>query len=286
MKDFTNKVAVITGAASGIGRGLAYQCAVEGMKIVLADIEKEPLLKVEKELKQAGAETISILMDVSKLEDVERLANTTIKEFGEIDLLFNNAGVGTKGNIWESTINDWKWVLGVNLWGVIHGVKIFTPIMLKQDRECFILNTASGFALINGSSIYGMTKRGILSLSESLSMQLKHIKSKIKVAVLIPGFVNTNITTSARNRPSELQNKENILEGGLDEKVESLRYNAQGLITQGMNPDYFAKIVFHGIRKNKFHIIGDPGIKFLFNTRVSSILRDIKYFEKHISEIK
>jgi len=286
MKDFTNKVAVITGAASGVGRGLANQCAVEGMKIVLADIEKEPLLKAENELRQTRAQTISVLMDVSKLEDVERLANTTIKEFGEVDLLFNNAGVGTRENIWESTINDWKWVLGVNLWGVIHGVKIFTPIMLKQNKECFILNTASGFALINGSSIYGVTKRGILSLSESLSIQLKQIKSKIKVAVLIPGFVNTNIANSARNRPSELQNKKNFLEGDLEDKEEGLRYNAQSLISQGMNPDYFAKIVFHGIRKNKFHIIGDPAIKFLFNTRVSRILRDIKYFEKHISEIK
>ncbi|MFW9950384.1 MAG: hypothetical protein ACFFKA_09720, partial [Candidatus Thorarchaeota archaeon] len=131
-----------------------------------------------------------------------------------------------------------------------------------------------------------VTKRGILSLSESLDMQLKQIKSKIKVAVLIPGFVNTNIITSARNRPFELQDNENILKGDLGDKEENLRYNAQKLIPQGMDPDFFAKIVFHGIRKNKFHIIGDPSIKFLFNTRVSRILRDIKYFEKHISEIK
>lgn len=282
MKDFIEKVAVITGAASGIGKGLANQCAKEGMKIVLGDIEKGPLLKTEIELKHMGAETRSVLMDVSKLEDVERLASVTLQEFGGIDLLFNNAGVGTRETIWESSINDWKWVLGVNLWGVIHGIKVFTPIMLNQNRECFILNTASGFALIKGSSIYGVTKRGILSLSESLNMQLKQIKSKVKVAVLIPGFVNTNITTSARNRPSELQNTDKNLE----KKEESLRYNAEGLITQGMNADHFAKIVFYGIRKNKFHIIGDPAIKFLFNMRVSGILRDIKYFEKHISEIK
>ncbi|MFW9948806.1 MAG: SDR family NAD(P)-dependent oxidoreductase, partial [Candidatus Thorarchaeota archaeon] len=161
MKNFTGKVAVITGAASGIGRGLANQCAEEGMKIVLGDIEKGPLLKAEKELNNVGAEVKPVLMDVSKLEDVERLASVTIEEFGGIDLLFNNAGVGTRESVWESTINDWKWVLGVNLWGVIHGIKIFTPIMIKQDRECFILNTASGFALIKGSSIYGVTKRGI-----------------------------------------------------------------------------------------------------------------------------
>jgi NADP-dependent 3-hydroxy acid dehydrogenase YdfG len=285
MKDFKNKVAVITGAASGIGLGLAYQSAKEGMKVVLADIEKDPLLEAEEELKKTGAKVISVITDVSKEKDIKRLAQITLEEFGEVHVLFNNAGVQTEGLIWEKTVADWEWVLNVNLWGVVHGIRIFTPIMLKQDTECYIVNTGSGFSLIQGSGIYGVTKRGILNLSEMLNIQLSRLKSKIKVAVIIPGIINTNILNSERNRPSALQNNPFITNSELAERWEQMVVNTEQVFKDGMNPNHLARIVFYGLRKNKFHIIGDPLIKHLYKIHVNQILRDIKHFENHMGEI-
>jgi len=285
MKDFKNKVAVITGAASGIGRGLANQSAKEGMKVVLADIEKDPLFKAEEELKNTGAKVISVLTDVSKEEDIKKLAQITLEEFGEVHLLFNNAGVGTEGLIWENTIADWEWVLNVNLWGVIHGIRIFTPIMLKQDTDCYIVNTGSGFSLIHGSGIYGVTKRGVLNLSEFLNIQLTRLKSKIKVAVIIPGIINTNIINSERNRPPTLQNDPIETNSDLAERWEQMRMFTEQNFKDGMDPNHLARIVFYGLRKNKFHIIGDPAIKGLYKIRINRILRDIKHFENNIGEI-
>ena len=143
MKDFTNKVAVITGAASGIGRGIADHCLSEGIKVVLADVDEPNLAKAEAELKAAGGAVLSVRTDVAKRGDVEQLAQRTLDAFGQVHLLFNNAGVAAGVSAWEATWNDWEWVIGVNLWGVIHGVKVFTPIMLAQNTECHIVNTSS-----------------------------------------------------------------------------------------------------------------------------------------------
>ena len=285
MKDFKNKVAVITGAASGIGKGLANQSVKEGMKVVLADIEKDPLFEAEEELKNAGAKVISVITDVSKEEDIKRLAQITLEEFGEVHILFNNAGVGTEGLIWEKTIADWEWVLNVNLWGVVHGIRTFIPIMLKQNTECYIVNTGSGYSLINGSGIYGVTKRGILNLSEMLNLQLTRLKTKIKVAVIIPGIVNTNIVNSERNRPPVLQNDPIETNSELAERWEQIKTLTEQIFKDGMDPNHLARIVFYDLRKNKFHIIGNPAIKHLYNIRINRILRDIKHFENHIEEI-
>ncbi len=152
MSDFKDKVAVITGAASGIGKGIAEKCAKEGMKIILCDIEKSKLSYVEEELKTMGAEVFNVVADVSNINDVKKLAQTTANHFGEIHILINNAGVGfatkTSTNIWECPIADWNWILEVNVWGVIHGIHVFTPLMLKQDNECYIVNVASMAGLI------------------------------------------------------------------------------------------------------------------------------------------
>src|SRR5215471_5510451 len=143
MKEFKGKVAVITGAASGIGRGIAERCLTEGIKVVLADIDETSLRKTERELKSQGANVLAVRTDVSKRSEVEQLARQTLDAFGHVHLLFNNAGVGAGGAPWEATWNDWEWVIGVNLWGVIHGVKVFTPLMLAQNTECHIVNTSS-----------------------------------------------------------------------------------------------------------------------------------------------
>ena len=171
MQVFHDRVAVITGAASGIGRGLARRCAQEGMQVVLADIEQAALAETEAELRALGASAIGVVTDVSNAGEVEALARKSLDAFGAIHLLFNNAGVGVVRSVWESTLTDWEWVLGVNLWGVIHGVRVCVPIMLQQDTECHIVNTASIAGLVVGpgsSSTYTVSKHGVVALSETL----------------------------------------------------------------------------------------------------------------------
>jgi NAD(P)-dependent dehydrogenase (short-subunit alcohol dehydrogenase family) len=208
MKDFRGKVAVITGAASGIGRGIAERCVSEGMKLVLADIDEANLTKAETELKTAGGTVLGVRTDVSKRSDVERLARQALDAFGQVHLLLNNAGVAAGGAAWEATWNDWEWVIGVNLWGVIHGVKAFTPLMLAQNTECHIINTSSAAGLIVGGGFapYAVTKHAVVALSESLYLTLQQRNSLVKVSVLCPGLVRTNIANAERNRPAELRN--------------------------------------------------------------------------------
>src|SRR5271165_2063669 len=174
MKEFQGKVAVITGAASGIGRGIAERCVSEGMKVVLADIEEASLRQAETELKASSGNVLGVRTDVSKRSEVEALARQALDAFGQVHLLFNNAGVAAGGAPWEATWNDWEWVINVNLWGVIHGVKVFTPIMLEQKTECHIVNTSSNAGLVVGgfSAPYSVTKHAVVALSESLFLTL------------------------------------------------------------------------------------------------------------------
>lgn len=256
MKEFRDKVAVITGAASGIGRGLAERCAEEGMKVVLADIEEEALAQAEKELKMAGASVLAVLADVSKAGDIESLARKTLDTFGAIHLLCNNAGVSVFTTIWESTIADWKWVIDVNLWGVIHAVRTFVPVMLEQDTECHIINTASASGLISSPSlgVYKVTKHGVVTLSETLSHELAQRGAKIKVSVLCPGFVSTRVMDSKRNRPAELR------DDTTEEVSAESRAGEQALresVSLGMSPQQVADCVFTAIREGKFYIITD-----------------------------
>ena len=203
MKEFKGKVAVVTGAASGIGRALADRSVQEGMKVVLADVEVEALAKTEAGLKSSGATVLAVPTDVSQARDVAALAQKTLEVFGAVHLLCNNAGVGTEAAIWESTLEEWEWVMGVNLWGVIHGVRAFVPHMLAQDTECHIVNTASMAGLISGPGLgaYKVTKHAVVSLSETLYHELAERGARVGVSVLCPGIVNTRIMESARNRP-------------------------------------------------------------------------------------
>jgi len=179
MKEFKNKVAVVTGAASGIGRAMAERFAAEGMKVVLADIQPDALAQAESEMKAKGATIVSRLTDVSKGSEIEALAQTALDAFGKVHIVCNNAGVAVAGFIWERSVADWEWVMGVNLWGVIHGVRVFTPIMMKQGEEGHIVNTASMAGLISGpsTSIYSVTKHAVVTLSESLYHELKMVGS-------------------------------------------------------------------------------------------------------------
>jgi len=260
MKEFKDKVAVVTGSASGIGRGLAERSAREGMKVVLADVEEQALAQAEKEMKAAGASVLTVLTDVSKASDVAALAQKTLDTFGGVHLLCNNAGVSAGGLLWESTQADWEWVMGVNLWGVINGVRTFTPIMLEQDTQCHIVNTASMAGLISssGNGIYAVTKHGVVALSETLYHQLAQVGANVNVSVLCPGLINTQIMDCARNRPAGLQN-----DPAVEMKIrETPEYQAAEemmrlALAGGMPPIEVADCVFNAVIEEKFYILAN-----------------------------
>lgn len=275
MKNFKDQVAVITGAANGIGFGIAERCAQEAMKIVLSDIETETLAEAEQKLRAAGADVISVQADVSNAQDVEKLAQKTIDAFGKVNFIFNNAGVsGGKGKSWERTLSDWEWTLGVNLWGVIHGIRTFVPIMLEQDTECHVINTASTAALISmpGDAIYSASKHAVISMSETLHLELEQIDSKVKVAVICPFFVNTNILTSERNRPEAQQSKTEQVPNAQEGRPADDAW-AKAL-EQGQTPAELANGVFQAIREDKFYIITDPSMKPMAESRMQDIMQE------------
>jgi NAD(P)-dependent dehydrogenase (short-subunit alcohol dehydrogenase family) len=273
MHEFQNKVAVVTGAASGIGFALADRFAREGMKVVLADIEVDALARAEAELRGRGATVLAVRTDVRQASEVEALAEKTLATFGGVHVLCNNAGVVLVKFAWEYTLADWEWVLGVNLWGVIHGVRTFVPIMLRQGTEGHIVNTASDNGLATDAFLasYDASKFGVVALSENLSRELARIGAPIKVSVLCPQAVRTNLMTSARNRPSALTNPQ---------EASPASPEAQGIDTelrkwledQGMPPAQIADHVVAAIRTDTFYILTHPGTKKGVRARMEGIL--------------
>jgi len=275
MKEFKDKVAVITGAASGIGRGLAERCVMEGMKVVLADVEKARLHETERDLKGKGGNVLAQICDVSKEGNVKQLAEKTVSTYGAVHLLCNNAGVSAGALIAQHTLADWKWVIGVNLWGVIYGIHMFLPIMLEQNTECHIVNTASVEGLwtrISGAS-YQVTKHGVVALSEILKLEMAFMETKIGVSVLCPGAVNTGILESGRNRPPGLQNPlESIPEPTPEQEKEWEKLKK--VFEEGMPPIEVADHVFRAIREDRFFILTHPVHNEVIKKRLDRILSD------------
>jgi len=271
MKDFQGKVAVITGAASGIGHAIAERAVATGIKVVIADVDEANLAEAEKELRNLGGTVLSVRTDVSQRSDVELLARKALDAFGQVHLLFNNAGVGAGGAPWEATWNDWEWVIGVNLWGVIHGVKIFTPLMLAQNTECHIVNTSSTAGLIvgGGSAPYAVTKHGVVALSESLYLALQQRNAPVKVSVLCPGLVRTNIADAERYRPTRLRN----------EPVPMTPERQAGLaafkaaVAASAPPLQVADAVFAAIQNEQFYIFPAPEWIEVIRLRTDNLLR-------------
>ena len=253
MKDFSGKVAVITGAGSGFGREFARRGAALGMKLALADVQADALAATVSELQGQGAQVFGEVVDVSKAEDMERLAARTLEAFGGVHLVFNNAGVAVGGLAWESSVRDWEWVLGVNVWGVIHGVRVFTPIMLAQGGQGHIVNTASVAGLVNPQmmAVYNVSKHAVVSLSETLHHDLKLVGSAVGVSVLCPAFVPTGINASDRNRPADLANdapptaSQAALKAQLDKAVTSGKITAPQV----------AAMTFDAISEDRFYVI-------------------------------
>lgn len=248
MENLTGKVAVITGGASGIGLETARVLAREGMRLVLADIEAEPLAKAADEFRAAGVEVMGIETDVSNHAEVGALADQTFDKFGAAHVVFNNAGIAVTGPIQEMTHQDWKWSIDVNLWGPIHGVEAFVPRMIEQNQGGHIINTASFAGLVanKGLGAYCVTKYGVVALSECLQKDLKPFG--IGVSVLCPMIVRTNIRHSSRNRPAELG-------GGGEQPPVWTEEEEQSLVGGTIEAPQVAERVLRAIRNDELYII-------------------------------
>jgi NAD(P)-dependent dehydrogenase (short-subunit alcohol dehydrogenase family) len=276
MKDFQGKVAVITGGASGFGREFANIGARLGMKLVLADVQQHALDKAQAELEAQGAQVLAARCDVRKAEQVQALADATMRKFGAVHLVFNNAGVGAGGLIWENSIADWEWVLGVNLWGVIHGVRIFTPLMLECAKkeagyEGHIVNTASMAGLLNAPNmgIYNVSKHAVVSLSETLYHDLQLIKAPVGASVLCPYFVPTGIAQSHRNRPDDVKEEGSATLSQIAAQAVSDKAVSSGKVTAAQ----VAERTFEAIREGRFYIYSHPQALGNVQTRMEDIVQ-------------
>ncbi|MBB5415500.1 NAD(P)-dependent dehydrogenase (short-subunit alcohol dehydrogenase family) [Paraburkholderia atlantica] len=262
MFEFAGKVAVITGAGSGFGRAFAHKGAALGMKLVLADVNAEQLTQTVDALREAGAEAIGVPTDVSSAAQVEALAQAALAAFGKVHLLFNNAGVGTGGFLWESSANDWSWVFGVNVMGVAHGVRVFAPIMLAQNEPAHIVNTASVAGLLAppAMGIYNASKHAVVALTETLYHDLKLAQAgtggEVGCSLLCPAFVPTGIADAERARPDELRNASRPTRS----QIAAAKQLQRAVQSGKLNADDVADIAFEAIAARRFYIITHPGI--------------------------
>jgi NAD(P)-dependent dehydrogenase (short-subunit alcohol dehydrogenase family) len=273
MDPLQGKIAVITGAASGLGFALAKQCAARGMRLVLADLDKEALAAAVRLI--PAPDCVTSLTDVSRAEQVEALAELAYQKFGAVHLLFNNAGVGLTKPIAETTLNDWRWVLGVNLWGVIHGVAAFLPRMQAQGGESRIVNTASVAGLLSepGMAAYSVSKHGVVVLSETLRKELSGSSSPVGVTVICPAFFPTRITESERVRPPELANPATPslaareVQERLDKAVRSGRLSAEDIAARALE----------AVVARQFYVFTHPKIRRAIEDRVRDVLEACPY---------
>ncbi|MFN8543909.1 MAG: SDR family NAD(P)-dependent oxidoreductase [Candidatus Binatia bacterium] len=271
MKDLRDRIAVVTGAASGIGRAMAERFAAAGMKVVLADIQRDALHDTEAAIRATGAQVTAVLADVARAADVEALARKTLDAFGAVHVVCNNAGVSVGGHLWERSVADWEWILGVNLWGVIHGVRVFVPIMLEQSDEGHIVNTASmaGLTSTPGLGPYNVTKHGVVTLSEVLFHELAAASAgRIKVSVLCPGWVNTRILESERNRPTD------SAPGVQRPEMQFMQEQIRQLLQAGLDPRAVAEQVLDAIHTDRFYVLTHRQWKPMIEQRMHDILEE------------
>lgn len=271
MQEFAGKVAVVTGAASGIGRATATRFAEAGMKVVLADIEEAPLAAAVDSLNKAGHEVIGVATDVSSWDAIQALADSTMSEFGGVNVVHNNAGVVVSGPIAELSLSDWEWVLGVDLWSVIYGIKAFLPL-IKQTGEGHIINTASTAGLQATSNIgpYNVAKFGVVAITETLRAELEDEKSPVSASVLCPGAINTQIVTSKRNR--ELASAKDHEASDAEKEFEA--FAGRLLAERGKDPAEVAEMVLNAIKSNEFWILTHSEWKKILTERVAAIVKD------------
>jgi NAD(P)-dependent dehydrogenase (short-subunit alcohol dehydrogenase family) len=273
MKQFEGRVAVVTGAASGIGRELAIACAERGMKLILADVDVDGLTAT-KNLMPSGIALRTTQCDVSSFEAVQNLANFAFGEFGHVHLLFNNAGVAALGPVWSATPEDWKWVLGVNLLGVANGIRSFVPRMIAAGEDGHIVNTSSGAGLtaVAGSGVYCASKHAVVALSECLLKDLEIAGSRLKVNVLCPSLVKTAIADSNRHRPAHLA-PANPNSAPFDQRVRA------GMEASDVSAAEVARITMQAICDDDFYILPHPAVRLRVEERLRDIIADHRHHQ-------
>lgn len=276
MKHLAGRTAVITGAASGFGLEASRIAARSGMNVVMADVQPDALEPAAEEVRALGAQVLPFQLDVAKAERVEALAAATRERFGVPHLVFNNAGVGAGGLIWEHTLKDWEWVVGVNLMGVAHGVRVFTPMMLEAAAadptyEGHIVNTASMAGLLNAPNmgVYNVTKHAVVSLSETLYQDLALVTDQISASVLCPYFVPTGIHQSHRNRPAEMKERVRPTKSQLIAQAMSDKAVTSGKVTAAQ----VAQWVFDAVQAKRFYIYSHPHALGGVQTRLEDVLQ-------------
>jgi NAD(P)-dependent dehydrogenase (short-subunit alcohol dehydrogenase family) len=268
MQNLTDQVAVVTGGASGIGLAIARALAAQGCHLVIADIEEGALKEAATLLPE---DTLTVRTDVSKVSDVEALAAATLERFGRVDILCNNAGISTFNTIENQTLADWKWVLDVDLWGVIYGVHTFLPIMKKQGTHAHIINTSSVAGLLSGVPYiapYAVAKVGVVSISETLQTELQMTGSPISVSVLCPSGVNTSVMEAERNRPADTGTEQRTPD------AEQMRLYIRSGFTgpEGKEPEEIAEMVLDAVKNDRFWIITHNDLRSTIEARVAGML--------------
>jgi NAD(P)-dependent dehydrogenase (short-subunit alcohol dehydrogenase family) len=275
MKNFANKTAVLTGAGSGFGLECARIAAARGMRLVLVDVQADALEQARLEIARTGAEVLAYQVDVSSAESMAQLASDVQQRFGAPHFVFNNAGVGSGGLIWENTVADWQWVLGVNLWGVVHGVRLFTPMMLAAAKadpayEGHIVNTASMAGLVSAPNmgVYNVSKHAVVTLSETLYHDLSLVTEQIHASVLCPFFVPTGISQSHRNRPQDMR-AERPTQSQLISQAMSDKAVSSGKVSAA---EVAAK-VFNAIEERRFYIYSHPQAMGSVQERLEAVVQ-------------
>jgi NAD(P)-dependent dehydrogenase (short-subunit alcohol dehydrogenase family) len=273
MKELAGRVAVVTGAASGMGLAFAHRFADEGMQVVLADIESEPLAMAEAALRAKGTKTLSVRTNVMSAEEIGRLADAAFATFGNVHILCNNAGVagGTPVPAWEAPLTDWEWIFGVNFMGVLHGIRAFVPRMLANGDEGHIVNTASVAGLLTAANPYSVSKHSVVCLTEGLYKDFKALGTKLSASVLCPGWVNTQIIDAERNRPQEFGAA--VDRSNLPAEAQQRNAMVRQFLKEGFAPEEVARQVLEAVQEDRFYIIpAQPHILAAVKQRFDDLL--------------
>jgi NAD(P)-dependent dehydrogenase (short-subunit alcohol dehydrogenase family) len=254
VEEFAGKTAIVTGAGSGMGKAFALRWGAEGMNVVIGDIQQDALDTTAAELSAAGVPVVAVRTDVSKLADIEALADAAEERFGKIHLVNNNAGVEgyLDGPIWEATAKDWDWTLSVNLMSVIYGIRTFVPRILAHGEPGHVVNTCSMTSVIAATNMYGICKHAILAMTEVLAADLRRTGANVGATGLCPGIIATNLFHGSRNRPQALAN-----EGGMSSSGAALRESMHATLSKGMPPSEVARLLVTAVRENKLYLLTD-----------------------------
>jgi len=271
MDQFGGRVAVVTGAGSGMGRAFARRWAAEGMSVVAADVQQDALDRTVAEIAGTGAQVLGVRTDVSDAAAVAHLADEAFGRFGGVHVLCNNAGVEgyLDGAIWEATDADWTWTVDVNFWSVVHGVRAFVPRMLAAGEPGHVVNTCSMTSVIPASNMYGITKQAVFALTEVLAADLRGRGAPIGVTALCPGTIATNLFHGSRNRPAGLRNEEET--AGARAGAE-LRERMHATLSEGMSPDTVAELLVDAVRRGAPYLLTDHDWDHLVQERHEAIM--------------